>query len=177
MPATFETQRLLFRELERSDEQGLFELDSDPEVHRYLGNTPVTSIGQIKAAIEMIQEQYRTNGVGRMAVILKETSEFLGWTGLKLVKEKVNGYANYYDLGYRFMQKHWGKGYATEAAKAFIDHGFNMMELPKINAYADAGNTGSRAVLEKAGFAYIGKFYDDGVLSVWYEILNRAKNI
>ncbi|MEL1243246.1 GNAT family N-acetyltransferase [Flavobacterium sp. DGU11] len=175
MPETFESQRLVFRELEPSDEEALFELDSDPEVHRYLGNTPVQSMDEIRMVITMIREQYRNNGVGRMAVILKETGEFLGWAGLKLAKDELNGNVNYYDLGYRFMQKHWGKGYATESAKAFIDYGFNVMKLPKINAYADAGNKGSHAVLEKAGLKYIETFDDEGVPSVWYEMTNPFK--
>jgi len=174
MPETFVSERLLFRELLPSDQDSLFEMDSDPDVHRYLGNTPVQSIDEIKTAITMIRKQYEENGVARMAVILKGTGEFLGWAGLKLVKQEINGHTNHYDLGYRFMKKHWGKGYATEAAKAFVDHGFNMMFLSKINAYADAGNVNSHAVLEKAGLLKMGTFDDDGVPSVWYEIINPS---
>ncbi|MGQ2982420.1 GNAT family N-acetyltransferase [Flavobacterium sp.] len=168
------TSRLLFRKIDHDDAQSLYEMDSDPEVHRYLGNAPVRSMDEIKTAIAMIRKQYEENGVARMAVILKETGEFLGWAGLKLVRQEINGHTNYYDLGYRFMKKHWGKGYATEAAKAFVDHGFNMMFLSKINAYADAGNVNSHAVLEKARLLKMGTFDDDGVPSVWYEIVNPA---
>ncbi|MCW4469103.1 GNAT family N-acetyltransferase [Flavobacterium sp. MFBS3-15] len=173
MPETFESERLLFRELLPSDEDSLFEMDSDPDVHRYLGNTPVQSMDEIRSAITMIRQQYLDNGAARMAVILKETGEFLGWAGLKFMEHEINGHINHFDLGYRFMKRHWGKGYATEAAKAFIDYGFNVMGLSKINAYADAGNINSHSVLEKAGLKYIGTFYDEGSPSVWYEITNR----
>lgn len=172
MPETFESQRLLYRELLPSDEGSLYEMDSDPDVHRYLGNSPVQSMDEIKTAIAMIRKQYEENGVARMAVILKETGEFLGWAGLKLVKHEINGHINHYDLGYRFMKKHWGKGYATEAARAFVEYGFNVMRLAKINAYADAENVNSHTVLEKAGLQQSGTFDDEGTPSVWYEVKN-----
>lgn len=168
-----ETERLYFREIDICDEEAMFEMDSNPEVHTYLGNQPVTSRDQIRDAIAMLREQYKANGTARMAVILKETGEFVGWAGLKLVTFEFNGHTGYHDLGYRFQKKHWGKGYATECAKAFVDHGFNTMQLDKICAYADAGNENSRKVLEKAGLSYIGTFDDDGVESVWYEIVNE----
>lgn len=170
MPESFESQRLLFRELLPSDEDSLFEMDSDPDVHRYLGNSPVQSMDEIKTAIAMIRKQYEENGVARMAVILKETGEFLGWAGLKLVTCELNGHINHYDLGYRFLKKHWGKGYATEAARAFVNYGFEVMRLPAIYAYADAGNVGSLAVLYKAGLRNAGAFDDYGTLSIWCEI-------
>jgi ribosomal-protein-alanine N-acetyltransferase len=170
MPETFESERLLFRELLPADEDSLFEMDSDPDVHRYLGNTPVQSMDEIKTAIAMIRKQYQENGVARMAVILKETGEFIGWAGLKLITYELNGHTNHYDLGYRFMKKHWGKGYATEAARAFVEYGFTVMQLPAIYAYADAGNVNSLAVLAKAGLRQAGTFDDDGTASIWYEI-------
>jgi len=170
MLETFVSERLLFRELLPSDEDSLFEMDSDPDVHRYLGNTPVQSMDEIKTAITMIRKQYEENGVGRMAVILKETGEFLGWAGLKLITHELNGHTNHYDLGYRFLKKHWGRGYATEAAEAFVEYGFNVMGLRAIYAYADAGNSNSLSVLGKAGLVQVGTFDDDGVLSIWYEI-------
>jgi len=151
---SLETQRLFFRELITSDADAMFELDSNPEVHRYLGNSPVTSIEQVHAAIVNIREQYEKNGIGRWAAILKETGEFIGWAGLKL-ERNVNGREQFYDLGYRFIQKFWGKGYASEAAIAFVNYGFNVMKLEKINAYADADNAASRTVLEKAGLKFI----------------------
>lgn len=171
MRTSIETERLLLRELQPSDDAGMFELDSNPAVHRYLGNNPVTNIEQAREAIVYIRQQYLENGIGRWAVILKETGEFIGWTGLKRNKN-VNGHDIYYDLGYRFIEKHWGKGYAYETAKAFVDFGFNEMKLEKINAYADFDNFASRKVLEKAGMHFVNFFDEDGVQQAWYEIKN-----
>ena len=171
MRTSIETERLLLRELLPTDDVGMFELDSNPQVHIYLGNNPVTSIEQVREAIASIRQQYLENGIGRWAVVLKETGEFIGWSGLKLEKN-VNGYETFYDLGYRFIQKHWGKGYAYETAKAFVDFGFNDMKLEKINAYADFDNLASRRVLEKAGMQFINFFEEDGIEEAWYEIKN-----
>jgi ribosomal-protein-alanine N-acetyltransferase len=178
----FESERLMYRELLPSDDQGMFELDSNPEVHRYLGNKPVTSIEEVRKVIAMVREQYRSNGIGRMAAILKETGEFIGWVGLKL-EHDVNGHDTFYDIGYRLIQKHWGKGYATESAKAFIDYGFNVLNVDKINAYADADNIASRIALEKAGLRYVNTFKSEYLMdrgnekAVWYEIVNPNKDI
>ena len=174
MSKYIETKRLLLRELFPSDDLKMFELDSNPEVHRYVGNNPVTDIEQARTAIANIRQQYNDNGIGRWAVILKETNEFIGWAGLKLEKD-VNGHEQFYDLGYRFIQEHWGKGYATEAATAFLSYGFNRLNLEIINAWADSENKGSRNVLEKLGFNYVNTFQHDGEEEVWYEIKNPNK--
>lgn len=169
MSKYIETKRLLLRELFPSDAVKMFELDSNPEVHRYLGKNPVTDIEQCREAIANIRQQYVDSGVGRWAVILKETNEFIGWAGLKLEKD-VNGHEQFYDLGYRFIQEHWGKGYATEAAKAFLNYGFSRLNLETINAWTDSENKGSRSVLEKIGFQYVNTFQHEGEEEVWYEI-------
>jgi len=171
MKTSIETERLVLRELLPTDDAGMFELDSNPEVHIYLGNNPVKSIEESREMIATIRQQYLENGIGRWAVILKETGEFIGWSGLKLEKN-VNGHETFYDLGYRFIQKHWGKGYAFETAKAFVDFGFNEMNLSVINAYADFDNLNSRKVLEKVGMQFVNSFELDGTEEVWYELNN-----
>jgi len=165
-----ETDRLILREILLSDKNGMYELDTDPLVHKYLGNQPVVSMEQTEEAIEFIRKQYLDNGTGRLAVIKKDTNEFIGWAGLKLVRGSYNNHTNYYEVGYRFIQRHWGKGYATEAARASLDYGFVELRLNEIYAIADAGNTASRVVLEKIGLRYIEKFDLDGDIHDWFEI-------
>lgn len=169
MKTAIETERLLMRELLPTDAAGMFALDSDPEVHRYLGNNPLTDIAQSREMIANIRKQYTDNGIGRWAVVLKETNEFIGWSGLKL-ERNMNGREQFYDLGYRFIQKHWGKGYATESAKAFLDFGFNEMKLETICICADVGNAGSRNVIEKLGFRFVNLFKYKEEDAAWYEM-------
>lgn len=167
-----ESENLYFREFLPEDAPLLFELDSDPDVHTYLYDPVAANVDYCQNVISYIRQQYVDNGFGRMATFIKETNEFLGWTGLKL-ERNVNGYDSFYDIGYRLQQKHWGKGYATEATFFFLDYAFNRLKAQKVNAFAFTGNTASRRVLEKCGLHYINTFEFNGVESVWYEIKNE----
>jgi ribosomal-protein-alanine N-acetyltransferase len=169
---SIETERLLLRELELSDVEGMFELESNPNVHRYVGNKPINHIEESRAYIESVHQQYATYGTGRWAVILKETNEFLGWSGIKFITNEINNHKEFYEIGYRFIEKHWGKGYATEAGKAFIDYAFNELKADVLYAYADAGNENSRRILEKLGLKYINSFEYQEEIEVWYELKN-----
>lgn len=91
-----ETERLFLRELEYSDENDLFEMDSDPEVHLYIENNPVKSIDQIQKAIEMLKKQYQENGIARWAVVDKLTNECMGWSGLKYFDDPLNNHNDFY---------------------------------------------------------------------------------
>ncbi|MFH6934586.1 GNAT family N-acetyltransferase [Flavobacterium sp. FlaQc-30] len=172
MKKPIETERLLLREVIASDLNGMFELDSNPNVHIYIGGKPVTTIEQSAAYIENLQQQYKDFGTGRWAVILKETNEFLGWSGIKFITDEINNHKNFYEIGYRFIEKHWGKGYATEAGKAFIEYAFNNLKADAVYAYADAGNDNSRKILEKLGLRYVNSFEYQEELEVWYELKN-----
>jgi RimJ/RimL family protein N-acetyltransferase len=172
MKEPIETERLLLREFQMSDVDGMFELDSNPNVHLFVGNKPVKSIEESIGYIENVQQQYKDFGIGRYAVILKETNEFLGWSGIKFITNEINSHKDFYEIGYRFIEKHWGKGYATEAGKAFIDHAFNVMKVDAVYAYADVGNENSRKILEKLGLRYVNSFEYEEELDVWYELKN-----
>lgn len=169
-----ETERLMLRELVPEDAAGMFEMDGDPEVHLFLGNKPVQSIEQSKADIEFIRKQYIENGIGRWAVIEKSTGNFVGWAGLKLITELTNNHNNYYDLGYRFSKRFWGKGYATEAAIAVRDYGFNELKLNEIIGIADISNLGSIHVLKKIGLKQIAIFDYHGIQHYWMKIEKQA---
>ena len=165
-----ETERLILRELEDTDFERMFLLDSDPEVMKYLGD-PVITQEESKEVIKMIQKQYEENGVGRLAVVEKESGLLIGWCGLKLLKQPINGYVNTLDLGYRLIPEFWGKGYAQEAARAALDYGFNELKSDTIYAYLDSGNTGSKYVLGKLGFVKTSEFTDDSDIECfWYEL-------
>jgi RimJ/RimL family protein N-acetyltransferase len=168
MKVFIETERLIIREISPDDIDGMFELESDPQVHKYLGNQPLKIREETPGRIEFIRQQYIDHGIGRWAMIEKETNNFIGWTGFKFINETVNGHINYYDLGYRMIPKYWGKGFATEAAKACLDYGINQLKLSPIYAIADDGNSGSKNVLVKAGFKPAETFIHLGILHRWF---------
>ena len=165
-----ETERLLLRELLPEDINGLLQLDSDPEVHQYLGQKTISTIEESSQNLNYIRKQYIDNGIGRWAVIEKETNQFIGWSGLKLITELTNGHINYYDLGYRFIKEYWGKGYATESAKASISYAFNQLNANEVYAIADIDNLASIKILEKLGLKRINIFQYDGKPHHWLKI-------
>lgn len=170
-----ETDRLILREIQITDVDAMFELDSDPEVHKYIGNEPVTSKEQIKEVISFIQGQYHDKGIGRWAVVRKADNRFIGWVGLKLEDEDFNGHGSHIDLGYRLTPKYWGHGYATEAAKAWIDYAFQVMKFPIVCALVEKANTASINVLEKVGMKATDAFVLDDKEHLWYEIKCKSK--
>ena len=111
-------------------------------------------------------------GIGCWAVVLRATGEFMGWAGLKRVLGPINGQRDFYDLGYRFRPQFWRQGYGYEAAQAWLAHGFQTLSLPRICAYADAENAGSRRILAKIGLQAGNEFVEAGVRCVWYEAAN-----
>ncbi|MGB5024733.1 MAG: GNAT family N-acetyltransferase [Saprospiraceae bacterium] len=168
-----ETERLILREILPTDETGFFELDSNPEVHTYLGGKPVQNMEQIRTAIKNIRQQYIENGIGRIAIIDKNTNAFIGWTGLKLVREPINNHIHFYDLGYRLIEKYWGKGIATETTIATLKYAFDILNLEEIVGMCDTRNTGSANVLEKTGLQFIETFDLNGIEHNWYKITKR----
>ena len=168
----FDSARLHFRPLTATDAAGMFALDSDPAVHRYLGGIGghmVSTLAQSAQTIAYIEAQYAAVGIGRWAVVLRETGEFMGWAGLKLVAGPINEQRAFYDLGYRFLPQFWGQGYGFEAARAWLDYGFEGLRLPRICAYADLHNVASRRILTKIGLREGPEFLVDGLPCLWYE--------
>ena len=165
-----ETERLILREVEYADEDDLFEMDSDPSVHLYIENKPVQSIGEITKIIGMLKKQYLENGIARWAVVDKATNEWVGWSGLKYFNKPLNNHNHFYELGYRFKKKHWGKGYATESSIAILDYGFANFKIDSIFAITDQRNVNSKNVLTKLGFDYIETFDYDGTPTDWFEL-------
>ncbi len=169
-----ETERLILRDIRNQDAEGLFLLDSDPEVHKYLGNKPVQDMQQITEVIEFIQQQYKDNGIGRWAMIEKQSGNFVGWTGLKYMRTKANNHCYYYDVGYRLIRKYWGKGYASESVAASLVYGFETLKLREIFAMAHIENIASQHVLQKNGLVKHNAFQYENEPHYWFSILNNT---
>jgi [ribosomal protein S5]-alanine N-acetyltransferase len=144
-----DTERLYLREFTLDDAQNFIDLNSNPNVVKYTGDGAIESIEKAKEILTTITFPQYENNLGRWAVHLKTTDEFIGWCGLKYI-----GQLNEIDLGYRFFEKHWGKGYATESAKAVLAHGFKTMKLDVIVGRAAIENVNSVKVLQKIGMRF-----------------------
>lgn len=152
------------------DVNGMFAMDSDAEVHTFLGNRPISTLEEAQKMIDSIKQQYIENGIGRWAVVEKESGNFIGWSGFKLITDVIAGRSNFYDLGYRFIKQYWGKGYATESAIASLNHGFSKLDYEEICGMADVNHTASNAILQKIGLVKRNEFTFDGSLHNFYSL-------
>jgi len=152
MKAILETHRLLLREFNPGDAGQFYQLNLNPNVIRYTGNTAFKNVEEATLFLENYQD-YKQNGYGRWAVLDKSNDEFLGWCGLKYDKNLDET-----DIGFRFFETHWGKGYATESAKACMAYGFEKLHLETIIGRAMTENVASIKVLEKIGLAFDKEF-------------------
>ena len=88
------TERLILRKLTRDDVDNIFLLDSNPDVMKYVGVPAVSNKAESEKMIDNFLNQYQKNGTGRLAVIEKESNQFVGWSGIKLLTDEVNGFKN-----------------------------------------------------------------------------------
>lgn len=160
-----ETERLILRELTPNDAQFAFELNGNPEVVMYTGDGPFDSVEEARQFLENYSD-YQRNGFGRWGVVLKETGELIGWCGLK--RDRETGEV---DLGYRFFQESWNKGFATEASAACLEIGKTKFGLERIIARARKENPASYKVMEKLGFTFEKDYSEDGETWVLYAII------
>jgi ribosomal-protein-alanine N-acetyltransferase len=144
-----ESDRLLIRPFQMGDVQAMYELNSNPIVQKYTGDTLIKTVEQAKDILQnVILKDYKKHGYGRLAVIYKPDNKLIGFTGIKYLPE-TGGES---DLGYRFLPEYWGKGIATESSKISLKLGFKKLKLNKIIGFTEIGNSASTNVLQKIGF-------------------------
>jgi RimJ/RimL family protein N-acetyltransferase len=154
MHVFLETERLWLRRFTEADVDHLFELNSDPEVMRFLnGGTPTPrEVIENDILPRYLSYYERFAGYGYWAAIEKGTGEFLGWFHFRPAKEAPPGEV---ELGYRLRKAAWGRGYGTEASRALIRKGFTELGVQRVVASTYADNIASRRVMEKAGLTLV----------------------
>src|SRR5881392_153540 len=145
-----ETDRLLLRQFVEADAEAFFQLNSVPEVLRFVPDKQLLSVEQARQIlIDHPIADYQKYGFGRGACILKGTGEQIGFAGLKYLEELGE-----VDVAYRLMPAYWGLGLATEAAIASVRFGFADLGLKRIIGLVMPENIASVRVLEKTGLHY-----------------------
>ncbi|WP_245854340.1 GNAT family N-acetyltransferase [Micromonospora wenchangensis] len=152
------TARLRLRRFTGDDVPRLVELDGDPEVMRFLtGGRPTPPATVRDEQLPRILDGYdRYPGLGRWAAEDTVDGAFLGWFAL----DPSDGGTGP-ELGYRLRRPAWGRGLATEGARALVDHAFTIPDVRRVWAQTMAVNVRSRAVLAKAGLRYVRTFHLD----------------
>jgi RimJ/RimL family protein N-acetyltransferase len=152
-----ETDRLILRRFTGGDVDNLVELDSDPEVTRYLTRAmPVREEVATRTIPWMLAYYDEHPGYGTWAAIEKASHQFIGWFHLRPAHD--DGREDEPELGYRLRRSSWGNGFATEASRALIGKAFSELGARRVFALTMAVNAGSRRVMEKAGMRHIRTF-------------------
>ena len=162
MPS-IETDRLLLRMIRAEDLDHLASLLSDPDVVKYVGDGQPTGREEAARALESIIKHWKTHGFGRWAVVEKSSGEFIGFGGLRSLFGTP-------EVVYHLAKAHWGKGYASEMARATLRFGFEERGFDRIVAITKPQNAASINVMGKVGlrFEKYARYYDMDV--VQYEI-------
>jgi RimJ/RimL family protein N-acetyltransferase len=154
-----ETVRLLLRRFTESDADLLVDLDSDPDVMRFINGGRPTPREEIQNEIlpAFLGYYQRGDRYGFWAAIEKSSGEFLGWFHLRPPPEV--GSPDEPELGYRLRKSAWGKGYGSEGSRALIRKAFAELGARRVFAETMAVNLASRRVMEKAGLRFVRNFH------------------
>ncbi|KAB7740108.1 GNAT family N-acetyltransferase [Parvibaculum sedimenti] len=147
-PTTIMTQRLILRPWREDDLDAFATMSADPDVAEYLGGT--LNRAGAEASMARIAAHFAEHGFGFWALELPGVAPFIGFTGLQHVNFDVP-FVPAVEIGWRLAKPYWGKGYATEAARAALAFGFESLDLDEIVAFTVPANLRSRAVMERLG--------------------------
>jgi len=157
METYIQTEHLILRRLTPGDLDNLCELDSDPEVMRFLsGGTPTPrEVIESRILPAFLSSYQPFEGFGVWAADERASGAFVGWFSLR--PPKGGGPPNV-SLGYRLRRAVWSRGYATEGARALVRKGFSELGVKRVYATTYEYNLASRRVMEKAGLSLVRRF-------------------
>lgn len=148
----FETERLVVRNWRGGDRAVFHEINSDPRVMEFFPfRRDRTASDQM---MDRLAARIDADGFGLTAIELRETGECLGFTGLAEPGLEPILPGDAVEIGWRLAHRHWGKGFVTEAARAWLRVGFEQMGLDEIVSFAVADNKRSTAVMERLGLRH-----------------------
>lgn len=149
------TERLKLRELTTQDAAFLVEIMNEPPFYEHIGDKGVrTEVDAIDYMRRNYFTSYRDNGFGLWHVSLREDGTPVGMSGLVKRPDLEAP-----DIGYGFLQAHWGKGYAVEAGRAVLQYAAEVLKIPRVIALTGVTNAASAKVLERLGMQERGMVY------------------
>jgi RimJ/RimL family protein N-acetyltransferase len=164
MKVVLETERLLLRHFTEADADALLLMEQEPDVLRYVGRKPLADVDAYRNKIRSVFLPYyaKTGGYGACAIIEKTSGALVGGCSLRpgldsdLVAEMAFG-PDDVELGFGLRKPSWGKGYATEIARALVRRAFTELGAISLVACVTIDNLASVRVLEKAGLRRAGE--------------------
>ena len=146
-----ETDRLILRTWKGEDAKPYFDINQDSKVIEFLPKA--LTMQQVKDFISAMNDQYIKNNYTLFSAELKKTGELIGFIGLNYIDWKAP-FTPGTEIGWRLGALYWGKGYATEGAKAVLNYGFNKCRLKEIISFTVPMNKRSIRVMEKIGMQH-----------------------
>lgn len=159
-PIEFETERLWVRQWRDGDREPFAAMNADYRVMEFF--PALLTRAQSDVMIDIVRSAIAERGWSFWALERKDTGEFIGFTGLHIPRADLP-FSPCVEIGWRLSFAHWGRGYATEAAKGAVDVGFNRLGLEEIVSFAGVGNRRSRAVMERLKMKESGTFEHPGL--------------
>ena len=151
VPGAIQTERLILRHWCEDDLEPFAELNADPEVMRYM--PAVLDRAGSHALASRIREHFDRHGFGLWAVEVPGVTPFVGYIGLHFPRFNAP-FTPCVEVGWRLARLYWGKGFATEGARAALQVGFGPAGLREIVSYTTPGNLRSVAVMQRLGMAH-----------------------
>jgi len=151
LPVSIRTDRLLLRRWRDEDLVPFAELNADPDVMTYMPS--LLDRQESDALATRIREQFALRGFGLWAVEVPEVASFIGFVGLSVPRFSA-AFTPCVEVGWRLARPHWGRGYATEAARASVAFGFDRVGLEEIVSFTVPANSRSIAVMERLGMTH-----------------------
>jgi [ribosomal protein S5]-alanine N-acetyltransferase len=148
MAFELDTARLLIRPWRDADRPALERMARDAQMMRFVRRGRILSDEEVDEILERQARHLERYGVCFGAVVMKGNDEVIGLAGMQPHDD------GQFELGWWIWKDHWGRGYATEAAAAFVAHGRDMMGLKRVVAVIDPPNLASRRVAEKLGMSF-----------------------
>lgn len=147
------TERLLLRRWRSEDVEAFAAICRDPKVMQFIGSGATRSLQQAEKSIETFECQWEERGFGLFAVEVLDDNAFIGFTGLS-EPSFLSEIMPTVEIGWRLAREHWGRGYATEAARAALKFGLEDLGLPDIVSIFQIENEASRNVIRKLGMHF-----------------------
>jgi RimJ/RimL family protein N-acetyltransferase len=151
MAAILTTDRLILRRSRDSDREPFACINADPRVMEFM--PAVLSRDESGLVVDRIEEHFRENGFGLYAAELRDDHSFIGFVGLAIPQFRA-AFTPCVEIGWRLSADHWGKGLATEGARAVVSEAFDTLKITELVSFTVPGNTRSRRVMEKLGMTH-----------------------
>jgi RimJ/RimL family protein N-acetyltransferase len=169
MLPSLDTARLLIRERTLDDLESCLEMDRDPQVTRYVAGPWHDPVAHREFVTHRITRRYPP-GLGYWSIRERSAPErFVGW--VLLIPD--HGVGPDVEIGWRLIRSAWGRGIATEAARALVRHAFDTVRLPRVIADIAAENDASLRVAQKLGMRWVGHDASDGVRYERYRLVRE----